>query len=66
MARIDLSPILATRFLQGQRLSMGREGIVLPDAVREARIYHEDRLLGVADITPEGLLAPRRLVQLSS
>ena len=66
MARIDLSPILATRFLQGQRLSMGREGIVIPDAVREARIYHEDRLLGVADITLEGLLAPRRLVQLCS
>jgi tRNA pseudouridine55 synthase len=66
MARIDLSPILATRFLQGQRLSMVREGIVLPDEVREARIYHEDRLLGVADITLEGLLAPRRLVQLSS
>lgn len=66
MHRLDLSPILATRFLQGQRLSMGREGIALPDAVHEARIYHEDRLLGVADITLEGLLAPRRLVQLSS
>ncbi len=62
--RIDLHASLAARFVQGQRLSLAREGIMVPAEVVEARIYHDGQLSGLADITPEGLLAPRRLVKL--
>ena len=62
--RIDLSPPLAARFLQGQRLSIAKEGIEVPAECTEARIYHDGQLAGVAAITPEGLLAPKRLIKL--
>ena len=64
--RIDLSPPLAARFLQGQRLSIAKEGIEVPAACTEARIYHDGQLAGVAAITPEGLLAPKRLIKLGA
>lgn len=64
--RIDLSPPLAARFLQGQRLSIAKEGIEVPAVCTEARIYHDGQLAGVAAITPEGLLAPKRLIKLGT
>jgi len=62
--RIDLDASLAARFVQGQRLNLAREGIMVPAHVAEARVYHDGQLAGVAAIMPEGLLAPKRLIKL--
>lgn len=53
---------LAKRFLHGQRLALGKEGIALPAAGR-VRVYREDGgLLGTAQLQAYGVLAPERLV----
>jgi len=62
-AALRLNEHLAQRFLHGQRLALGAEGIALPPAGR-VRVYAEDggRLLGTAQLQPHGVLAPERLV----
>lgn len=61
LPRIELDATLADRFSQGQRLALGpgnpcgRVRVIGPRA----------RLLGIAQIDEQGLLAPRRLVQLA-
>lgn len=61
---IGLSDALADRFIKGQR-------IVLDHSARSplsrapagpVRVYRGDRLIGVADFAPPGLLAPRRVL----
>lgn len=60
---ISLPQQLATRFLHGQRLALGKEGFALPAAGR-VRVYREadSRLLGTARLMEFGVLAPERLI----
>ncbi len=61
---VSLSEELAQRFLHGQRLSLGKEGVALPASTGRVRVYEEKnkRLLGTAQILEFGVLAPERLV----
>lgn len=61
-SRVDLTPELAARFLNGQRLALNRENVVLPDGQGRVRVYHDDRLLGTAILQEYGVLAPERLI----
>lgn len=60
--RLDLTPELAARFLNGQRLALNREPVTLPEQQGRTRVYHEGRLLGTAILQEYGVLAPERLV----
>ncbi len=55
---------LATRFMQGQRLSLGKEGLPLPAEQGRVRVYHaqDERLLGTGTMQEFGVLAPDRLI----
>jgi tRNA pseudouridine55 synthase len=64
LPRVGLGEVLADRFIKGQR-------IVLDHADRAplsrapagpVRVYLGDRLLGIADFAPPGLLAPQRVL----
>ena len=61
---VVLPPELASRFMQGQRLSLGKEGIdYLPAGTERVKVLDTKQiLLGVASISAEGLLQPERLV----
>jgi tRNA pseudouridine55 synthase len=61
---ISLPPPLATRFLHGQRLALGKEGIAYPESEGRVRVYHDadGSLLGTAQLLAYGVLAPERLV----
>lgn len=60
--RVDLTPELAARFLNGQRLALGREPVALPEAQGRVRVYHDGNLLGTALLQEYGILAPERLI----
>jgi tRNA pseudouridine55 synthase len=60
--RVELTPELAARFLNGQRLALGREPVALPEGQGRVRVYHDDRLLGTALLQEYGVLAPERLI----
>ncbi len=59
-----LTDELSKRFLQGQRLSLGKEGVVIPVEDGRVRVYNQsdNRLLGTAQMKAFGVLAPERLV----
>ncbi|MES2901535.1 MAG: tRNA pseudouridine(55) synthase TruB [Pseudomonadota bacterium] len=59
---VQLSDELARRFLQGQRLALGKESIALPDAQGRVRVYHDVRLLGTGTLQEYQILAPERLI----
>lgn len=65
---IDLNQELARRFLQGQRLAMGKEGLHLPNYLGRVRVYGlvageaQAKLIGSGLVTELGLLAPERLI----
>ncbi|HZX27235.1 MAG TPA: tRNA pseudouridine(55) synthase TruB [Telluria sp.] len=61
--RIDLPEPAAARFLQGQRIALGKEGIVHTAQPGRVRVYQAERLLGTAQLHAHGLLAPERLVR---
>ena len=63
---VVLSAELARRFMQGQRLSMGKEGLAPPAEAGRVRVYGEEGrlLLGTAQVREFGVLAPERLVVL--
>jgi tRNA pseudouridine55 synthase len=67
---IRLPAALAQRFSHGQRLSLGKEGVPLPEPAPEqgarVRVYDEEseRLLGTGLIKEFTVLAPERLVAL--
>ena len=46
--RVELTPELAARFLNGQRLALNREPVTLPETPGRVRVYHDDKLLGTA------------------
>ncbi|PQO92531.1 tRNA pseudouridine(55) synthase TruB [Massilia phosphatilytica] len=60
--RIDLTPELAARFLNGQRLALNREPVTVPETPGRVRVYHDDKLLGTALLQDYGVLAPERLI----
>ena len=59
---LDLTPELARRFLQGQRLALGKEDIVVPEQQGRVRIYHDGQLLGTGLLGEYAILAPERLI----
>lgn len=67
-----LSESLATRFLQGQRLTLAKEGVLLPENSGRVRVYRQNaaepssrQLLGTAQLHEYGVLAPERLIATS-
>jgi tRNA pseudouridine55 synthase len=61
--RIDLTAELAARFLNGQRLALGREALTLPETQGRVRVYEDSgRLLGTAILQEYAILAPERLI----
>jgi tRNA pseudouridine55 synthase len=60
---VDLTPELAVRFLQGQRLALGKEAtVVVPAEPGRVRVYSEGKLLGTAQLQEYAILAPERLI----
>ena len=61
---ISLDDALARRFLQGQRLSMGKETLAVPTVAGRVRVYRRNDgiLLGTGRIQAFDVLAPERLI----
>lgn len=64
---IELTAELARRFLQGQRIPLGKEGLNYPTQLGRVRVYTHDelgerQLLGSAQLQEYGILAPERLI----
>lgn len=59
---IELDAELARRFLQGQRLALGKEDVAVPERPGRVRIYHDGRLLGTGQLGEYAILAPERLI----
>ena len=59
---LELTPELARRFLQGQRLALGKEDIAVPEQQSRVRIYHDGSLLGTGILGEYAILAPERLI----
>ncbi|WP_332878254.1 tRNA pseudouridine(55) synthase TruB [Massilia sp. S19_KUP03_FR1] len=59
---LELSPELAVRFLQGQRLALGKEAVAVPADLGRVRVYSEGKLLGTAQLQEYAILAPERLI----
>jgi tRNA pseudouridine55 synthase len=66
--RIGLDDTLTRRFLQGQRLALGKEDMELPSALGRVRVYriHDGQLLGTARLGEYGILSPERLIALAA
>jgi tRNA pseudouridine55 synthase len=68
---VELSEDLSRRFLQGQRLSLGKEGVAHPAELGRVRVYRfanagvPRQLLGSAQIQEFAVLAPERLISTS-
>lgn len=60
--RVDLTPELAKRFLNGQRLALGKEPVAVPAGLGRVRVYESDKLLGTAILQEYAILAPERLI----
>lgn len=65
-AQVALTPELAIRFLQGQRIALGKEGIAIPAQLGRVRVYGDARLLGTGNMQEYGVLAPERLIATSA
>ncbi|TFW29245.1 tRNA pseudouridine(55) synthase TruB [Duganella callida] len=60
---VQLNAELAKRFLNGQRLPLGKEpGIQVPKVQGRVRVYLDDKLLGTAILGEYSILAPERLI----
>jgi tRNA pseudouridine55 synthase len=61
---VVLDDALARRFLQGQRLPLGKEDMQLPGEAGRVRVYRAQgrQLLGTAKLAEYGVLSPERLV----
>jgi tRNA pseudouridine55 synthase len=59
---VELAGELAKRFLQGQRLALGKEPVALPPGQGRVRVYHDGKLLGTAVLGEYAILAPERLI----
>jgi tRNA pseudouridine55 synthase len=59
---LELTEELAKRFLQGQRLALGKEALTLPAGEGRMRVYHGGQLLGTGIMQAYSILAPERLI----
>jgi len=60
---VQLTPELAKRFLNGQRLALGKEpDVAVPAEPGRVRVYHGDKLLGTGQLQEYAILAPERLI----
>lgn len=61
---VTLPEELSRRFLHGQRLALGKEGLPAPSQEGRVRVYCETggQLLGTGQILEFGVLAPERLI----
>ncbi len=59
---VQLTDELAKRFLNGQRLALGKEDVVVPAELGRVRVYHGEALLGTANLQEYAILAPERLI----
>jgi tRNA pseudouridine55 synthase len=59
---IELTPELARRFLNGQRLALGKEAVAVPQEQGRVRVYESGKLLGTAILGEYAILAPERLI----
>ena len=59
---VELTPELAKRFLNGQRLALGKEAVMVPQALGRVRVYADGKLLGTANLQEYAILAPERLI----
>ena len=59
---VELTEELARRFLQGQRLALGKEAVTVPAEQGRVRVYRGERLLGTAQLGEYAILAPERLI----
>jgi len=59
---VELTAELAKRFLNGQRLALGKEAVAVPSEQGRGRVYHEGKLLGTANLQEWSILAPERLI----
>ena len=59
---LELTAELAKRFLQGQRLALGKEALTLPPELGRMRVYHDGQLLGTGLMQEYSIMAPERLI----
>jgi tRNA pseudouridine55 synthase len=59
---VHLTAELAKRFLNGQRLALGKEEVAVPEQQGRVRVYLDHKLLGTAILGEYSILAPERLV----
>lgn len=59
---VELTAELAKRFLNGQRLALGKESVSVPSELGRVRVYQEGKLLGTAQLQEYAILAPERLI----
>jgi len=59
---VALTAELAKRFLQGQRIALGKEDVAIPAEPGRVRVYCDERLLGTGNMQEYGVLAPERLI----
>ena len=59
---VELTTELAKRFLNGQRLALGKEVVQVPAELGRVRVYCEGKLLGTANLQEYAILAPERLI----
>jgi tRNA pseudouridine55 synthase len=59
---VELTQDLAKRFLNGQRLALGKEEVAVPASLGRVRVYHAGKLLGTANLQEYAILAPERLI----
>ena len=63
---VELTAELAVRFLQGQRLALGKEAVTVPAELGRVRVYADGKLLGTAQLQEYAILAPERLIAKSA
>ena len=59
---VELTPELGKRFLNGQRLALGKEEVIVPAEPGRVRVYCDGKLLGTANLQEYAVLAPERLI----
>ncbi len=59
---VELTAELAKRFLNGQRLALGKEAVAVPAEQGRVRVYNDGKLLGTANLQEWAILAPERLI----
>ena len=59
---VQLTAELARRFLNGQRLALGKEAVQVPKEQGRVRVYLDAKLLGTALLGEYSILAPERLI----